>query len=298
MIRLKGTYTALVTPFKNGKVNFTAFERQIEFQISSGISGIVPCGTTGESPTLSHKEHRSIITAAVKTAGRRVGVIAGTGSNSTEEAVELTRFAKKAGADAVLSVVPYYNKPTQEGLYLHFKRIASRCSIPIILYNIPGRCGVSLSPLTIQRLSRLDWIIGIKESTGNMDQASDILSRTKLTLLSGDDSLTLPLLAIGAQGVISVAANIFPTQINQILIAYFNGDEDFARRIHIKMYSLIKSLFIETNPVPVKSAMKILGTDSAEFRLPLCSMKKENLKILRKEVLAFKSAASNKRSIF
>ena len=288
MTNLRGSFVALVTPFKGGKVDFKALERLVEVQLKSGTSGIVPCGTTGESPTLSHKEHKDVIAAVVEIADGRAPVVAGAGSNSTDEAVELTRFAKKAGCDAVLSVVPYYNKPTQEGLYLHFKKIAEEGRIPVVLYNIPGRCGVGLSSQTIERLSKVPYIVGVKESTGSMDQTSEILGRTSLAVLSGDDSLTLPLLSLGAQGVISVAANIFPAEVSLMVQAFFEGKLRLAQDIHFLMYPAVKALFIETNPIPIKTAMALLGTDTGELRLPLSPMKRENVEVLRRELVSFK----------
>lgn len=293
MISFRGSFVALITPFRKGCVDLRAFERQIEFQVQAGTHGIVPCGTTGESPTLSHKEHRDVIAAAVKTAGGRIPVIAGTGSNSTEEAIELTRFAKKTGADAALSVVPYYNKPTQEGLYLHFKTLAAKCNLPIVLYNIPGRCGVSLTTQTIERLSKIDSIVAIKEASGQMDQTSEILCRTSLTVLSGDDSLTLPLLSLGAQGVVSVLANIFPRELLMMLRAFSDGNLPLAQKIHKWLYPLVKALFVETNPVPVKTAMKILKRDTGEVRLPLSPMKKDHADLLRREIASLKNRFSD-----
>ena len=237
---------------------------------------------------MSHEEHKSVIVATVDCVGGRVPVIAGTGSNSTEEAVQLTRFAKKAGADASLSVVPYYNKPTQAGLYAHFKMIAQKSSLPIVLYNIPGRSGVGLNAKTISALAKIDLIVAIKEATGSMDMASEILRETDLTVLSGDDSLTLPLMALGARGVISVFANIFPAELTGMVNACMRGDWNQARQRHRQMFRLCKTLFIETNPIPVKTAMKILRRDTGEMRLPLCPMDKKNLAALKRELAVYK----------
>lgn len=288
MRRFKGVFTALTTPFRSGKVDFKAFERQIEFQIREGVDGLVPCGTTGESPTLSHSEHKSVIRAAVSAAAGRVPVIAGTGSNSTGEAIELTMFAKKAGADACLSVVPYYNKPTQEGMYRHFSAIAARVSLPTVLYNIPGRCGASLAPKTVARLARIPSITAIKEATGSMDQASEILERCDLDVLCGDDSLTLPLLAIGAAGVISVFSNLFPAPLCRLVRAFKAGDPAAARDAHREIFPLCRALFIETNPIPLKTAMKIMKRDTGELRLPLCPMAAENAAVLKEALRRFR----------
>lgn len=291
MKRFKGSYVALITPFNKGKVDSKALQRLVEYQIKNGTSGIVPCGTTGESPTLSHEEHERVIAVTVEAARGRVPVIAGTGSNSTDEAVHLTAFAKKAGANAVLSVVPYYNKPTQDGMYAHFERIAKKVNIPIVLYNIPGRCGAGLTPATIARLAKIPNIVAVKESTGSMDQSSEIILQSGLEVLSGDDSLTLPLLSIGACGVISVVANLFPLETADLVRLALEGRWEAARKIHYRLYPLVKSLFIETNPVPVKTAMKILGRDTGEMRLPLVPMSAPNAEILKRELAAFAKSA-------
>lgn len=288
-LKLRGSYTALVTPFRKGKVDYERFARQIEFQIANGTHGIVPCGTTGESPTLSHEEHKKVIAVAVEVANKRVPVIAGTGSNSTDEAVDLSRYAQKAGADAILNVVPYYNKPTQEGQYRHFKEIAVKARIPQVLYNIPGRCGTGLEVKTIERLAKIDEIIAIKEATGNIDMSSQILTSTDLVVLSGDDSLTLPLLSIGGSGVISVVSNLFPRETANLVNAFFEGHIGKAQHCHLKLFSLVKTLFIETNPIPVKTAMKILKMDSGEFRLPMCEMRPENEAVLAKALHSFQA---------
>lgn len=279
--------TALITPFKNGKVDVAALRRQIEDQIRGGTSALIPCGTTGESPTLSHAEHRNVIAITVEAAAGRVPVIAGTGSNSTDEAIELTRFARKAGAKASLSVVPYYNKPTQRGMYEHFKAIAKSANLPIVLYNIPGRCGAGLTAGTIAELAKIDLVVAVKEATGSMDMASDIIGRTKLAVLSGDDSLTLPILALGGKGVISVFANLYPAHLSAMVRAFFDGDIDEARKLHYAMLPLCKALFIETNPIPVKTAMKILKRDTGDLRMPLVGMSPDNEAALKRELAAF-----------
>ncbi len=286
-MKLRGSIVALITPFKNGKVDVQALRDLVIFHIESGTHGIVPCGTTGESPTLSHDEHKRVISIVVETVNKRVPVIAGTGSNSTNEAVELTRYAKKAGADATLSVVPYYNKPTQQGMFEHFSAIATKAKLPIVLYNIPGRCGTALTPDTIVRLSKLDEVVAVKEATGLMDMATEIIGRTNLDVLSGDDSLTLPLMALGATGVVSVFANVFPLELIRLVNAIEEGDWDQAKRIHYAIAPICKTMFLETNPIPVKTAMRFLKMDSGEMRLPLCAMQKSNEIMLKKIVMPY-----------
>lgn len=279
-MKFHGSITALVTPFKNGKVDEKTLVKLVRRQIAAGTDGLVPVGTTGESPTLSHKEHERVIEIVVGSAQGEVPVIAGTGSNSTLEAISLTRFAKKVGADASLSVIPYYNKPTQEGLYRHFEAIAKSVNIPIILYNIPGRAGCSLTPETIARLSKISNIVGVKEATGSMDQTSHILSLCDITVLSGDDSLTLPLLSLGAKGVISVVSNLVPNAVAQMVDEFMAGNIQKAKGIHYKLFPLCRAVFVETNPIPVKRAMALLGLCSDELRLPLCPMKPESERML------------------
>lgn len=280
MLNLHGAMTALVTPFKNGKVDEKALVRIVRHQIKCGIHGLVPVGTTGESPTLSYEEHQRVIQITVEAAEGKVPVIAGTGSNSTDEAIFLTKFAKKVKADAALIVTPYYNKPTQEGLYRHYEAIAKAVDLPQVLYNVPGRTGISLAPETVARLSKLRGIIAIKEATGNMDQASRILSLCPITVLSGDDSLTLPLMSIGAKGVISVASNVVPQDVSRMAELYLSGDEEGARKLHFKLFELCRMLFVETNPIPVKRAMEYAGFCSSDARLPLCPMRPDNEKAL------------------
>jgi len=272
---IHGSIVAIVTPFKNGKIDEDALKELIEFQIENGTHGIVPCGTTGESPTLSHEEHEYVIELTVKAVNKRVPVIAGTGSNSTKEAIRLTRFAKEIGADAALLVAPYYNKPTQEGLYLHFKQIAAQVDIPIILYNIPGRAGVNITPKTIARLARdFKNIIGVKEATGSVAQASKILHLCGMDflLLSGEDAINFPLLSIGARGFITVAANIAPKDVANLYNHFSNGEFEKARDLHYKLLPLNEALFIETNPIPVKAALSMMDKIKYEYRLPLSEM--------------------------
>lgn len=282
---IHGSLVAIVTPFKNSRIDEDAFKKLIDFQIENGTHGIVPCGTTGESPTLSHEEHEYVIELAVKAVKKRVPVVAGTGSNSTKEAIRLTRFAEQIGADAALLVVPYYNKPTQEGLYLHFKQIASQVSIPIILYNIPGRSGVNMNPETIFRLARdCKNIIGVKEASGSLVQASKILSLCGMDFLlySGEDALNFPLLAIGARGFITVTANVAPRDVADLYEHFARGDFEKARELHYKLLPLNEALFLETNPIPVKAALSMMDKITYEYRYPLCQMSDNNYSELRK----------------
>lgn len=269
-----GSLIAIVTPFRKGKVDEQALADLIEWQIAKGTNGIVPCGTTGESATLSHEEHNRVIELTVEVVNRRVPVIAGTGSNSTDEAIALTRHAKEAGVDAALLITPYYNKPTQEGLYRHYKAVAEAVDLPLVLYNIPGRTGVNMLPSTIARLSAIKTIVGVKEGSGLVQQASDIVQMCgdRLTVLAGDDSLTLPMMAVGAKGVITVTANILPTEMANLVKAFGDGKVDEARRIHFTLSPLFAALFLETNPIPVKEALGMMGKIDPELRLPLCPM--------------------------
>ncbi len=281
----KGSIVAIVTPFKNGKVDEKKFRDLIDFQIKNGSSGIVPCGTTGESATLSFAEHDRVIEITIEQTKKRVPVIAGTGSNSTEEAIMLTRHAAKAGADASLQVSPYYNRPTQKGLYEHFKAIAESVHIPIILYNIASRTGVNIEPETIARLAQdCKNITGVKEASGNLDQMSRIkaLCPPNFALFSGDDSLTLPILSIGGMGIISVVANIVPRDVAELVAEFEKGNIKRAREIHYKLLPLIKAMFIETNPIPVKTALGLMGLCEPELRLPMCPMSAENEEKLKK----------------
>ena len=264
------TYTALITPFKNNKLDEKAFEKIIKFQIENGIDGIVPCGTTGESPTLSHEEHERVIGEVIQWVAGRCKVMAGTGSNSTAEALRLTKRAAKEGADASLQVATYYNKPMQEGFYQHFKRIAEEVGIPHCVYNIPGRSAKNIEPETIARLAEIPNITMVKEATGSLDQCSQILNTTSLTVLSGDDSLTLPMMSIGAEGVISVAGNLVPSDLLKMLHAAGGGDYRLAAEWHHRLFSLCRDMLsLATNPIPIKEAMAMLGRDTGELRLPM-----------------------------
>jgi 4-hydroxy-tetrahydrodipicolinate synthase len=268
-----GLSVALTTPFRDGEVDYQALRDQVEFQIAAGTTCLCPVGTTGESPTLSHEEHERVIATVVDVAAGRVKVMPGTGSNSTAEALRLTQWAAKTGADAALVVAPYYNKPTQEGFYLHFRALAEAVDIPICIYNIPGRTGKNIEPETIARMAELPNITMVKEATGSMDQASQILALTDLTLLSGDDSLTLPLLAIGGRGVISVVGNIVPRDMIALVQAYEAGDLAGAQRWHHKLFPLCRDMLgLATNPIPIKAAMRILGRDTGELRMPLVAL--------------------------
>ncbi|MGC8587414.1 MAG: 4-hydroxy-tetrahydrodipicolinate synthase [Hydrogenobaculum sp.] len=283
---LTGSITAIVTPFKNGEVDYGAFERLIEFQIENGTDGILVCGTSGESPTLSYEEHEAVIEFAVKSAKKRIHIMAGTGANSTEEALRFTAFAKAVGADSALLVVPYYNKPTQEGLYRHFSKIAKEVDIDIYIYNIPSRTGIEISVDTLERLAKdHPNIKGSKESTPNMDRISEILKRIpNFTVFSGDDSLTLPMMSLGAKGVVSVISNVMPKEVKELTTHALKGDFEKARQMHYHLLEIFKIMFIETNPIPVKTALSLMGMVKKEFRLPLCEMLPQNEEKL-KEVL-------------
>jgi 4-hydroxy-tetrahydrodipicolinate synthase len=281
---LTGTYTAIVTPFKNGQLDTDAFRRLIELQIKGGVDGIVPVGTTGESPTVNYEEHIEIIAKAVEFARGRVHVMAGTGGNSTSEAVYLTQAAEKAGADSTLQVAPYYNKPSQEGLFQHFLEVSRSTKLPVILYSIPGRCGVEIGIETVHRLAAVSpKIVAIKEAGGNPDRVSQLRAKLgkRFSIFSGDDSLTLPFMSVGAHGVISVASNIIPKQVSQMVAAFAKGDIARALKLHEQYYSIFKDLFIESNPVPVKTALAMMGKCSEECRLPLVGMSPKNREILR-----------------
>jgi len=279
----EGSMVALVTPFKKGKVDDKKLAELVGFHIKNGTSGIVPCGTTGESATLSYEEHERVIEVVIEAANKKIPVIAGTGSNSTAEALMLTRHAKKAGADASLQVSPYYNRPTQEGLFRHFKTIAEEVDLPMIVYNIASRTGVNIEPETMARISKVKNIAGVKESSGSLEQMSRIryLCGDKFNLISGDDALTLPLLAIGGIGVISVVNNIVPRDVADMVARFKKGDLEGARKLHYKLLPLIKAIFIETNPIPVKTAMSLMGMIEPDLRLPLCSMSEVNLEKLK-----------------
>lgn len=289
-MEFKGSMVALVTPFRNGKVDEKALKELVEFQIRNGTSGLVPCGTTGESATLSYDEHDRVIEAAVQAAGGRVPVIAGTGANSTEEAIMLTKHAKKAGAAASLQVSPYYNRPTQKGLYLHFRAIAEAVDIPIILYNIASRTGVNIEPETFARLAEIRNIVGVKEASGSLEQMSRIRKVTpkSFLLISGDDALTLPVMSIGGVGVISVVANIAPRDVADLCAAFEKGEVAKAQELHYKLLNLVKAMFIETNPIPVKTAMGLMKMIDPALRLPMCEMQPENREKLMNELKAYK----------
>jgi len=273
-----GAITAIVTPFRDGNIDEKAFRDLINYQIKGGVSGIVPCGTTGESATLSHKEHERVVDICVDEAGGRVPVIAGTGSNSTAEAVRLTRHAKEAGADAALLITPYYNKPTQKGLYEHYAAVAAACDIPQILYNVPGRTGVNMSEKTVTSLAKIDNIVGIKEASGDLVKCSYIVRDTgeDFCLLSGEDALNLPILSVGGNGAISVTANILPDKVSAMIAAWLAGDIAAAQRIHYELLEMNGVMFVETNPIPVKTALSMMGRIEEEFKLPLCKMADEN----------------------
>jgi 4-hydroxy-tetrahydrodipicolinate synthase len=283
-----GLSVALTTPFRNGEVDYEALRAQVEFQVAAGTHGLRPVGTTGESPTLSHEEHERVIASVVEFSAGRVKVMPGTGSNSTREALRLTKWAAKAGADAALVVAPYYNKPTQEGFYQHFKALAEAVEIPICVYNIPGRTGKNIEPETIARMAELPNIAMVKEATGSMDQASQTLALTNLTVLSGDDSLTLPLLAIGGRGVISVVGNIVPRDMLSLLAAFEAGKLAEARTWHRKLFPLCRDMLgLSTNPIPVKAAMKLLGRDTGDLRLPMTPLSAAEEQKLRGTLTAY-----------
>jgi len=283
----RGTFTALVTPFRNGDIDTAALEKLIESQIAAGITGLVAVGTTGESPTLSAEEREQVVRLTITIAGKRCQVIAGTGSNNTHHAVADTKTAEKLGADGALLVAPYYNKPSQEGLFRHFQTIAQETSLPIILYNIPGRCGVDIGPETVIRLANeCRNIVAIKEASGSVERVSELRRRLpeSFTILSGDDSLTLPFMSVGAAGVVSVASNLYPSEVCALVRAYESGDARGAEKQHRKMFGLFKDLFIEPNPVPAKTALSWRGAMSSEVRLPLCEMSEANQARLHKTI--------------
>ncbi|MBM4275225.1 MAG: 4-hydroxy-tetrahydrodipicolinate synthase [Deltaproteobacteria bacterium] len=281
---LKGAFTAIVTPFKNGQFDEGAYRELIEFQIQGGIHGIVSVGTTGESATLSHAEHKRVVETCIDQVKKRVPVVAGTGSNNTAESLDLTKHAQGAGADYSLMITPYYNKPTQEGLYQHYKTVATQTRIPIIVYNVPGRTSVNLLPETVARLREFPTIVAIKEATGDLKQCAKVyeLCGDRITLISGDDFTVLPLLAIGGQGVISVVSNVVPGDMAGMCTAFFNGDLAKARQLHYKMWPLMEAMFYETNPAPAKTALKMMGKITGEVRQPLWPMSAANEDKLRK----------------
>lgn len=287
----KGSLVAMITPFgENGEVDEKGIEKLVEFHIQNGTNGIVPCGTTGESPTLSHEEHKRVVEVTINAVAGRVLVIAGTGSNCTREALDLTSHAKEAGADGALIITPYYNKPTQKGLYLHFKKIAEEVDIPIIVYNVPSRTGINLLPKTLAELSEIKNIIGVKEASGNLDQMTQIieLCGDKITLLSGDDKLLLPVLSIGGKGVISVVANIIPREVSDMVNEFEKENYRKAKEIFLsKVYPLSNAMFYETNPIPVKTSARLMGLPSGDLRLPLAPMSENNLAKLKADLIKF-----------
>jgi len=287
----KGSFVAMITPFtESGKVDEKGINELVGFHIKNGTDGIVPCGTTGESPTLSHEEHKRVVEITINAVAGRIPVIAGTGSNSTREALDLTSHAKEAGADGALIVVPYYNKPTQKGLYLHYKEIADNVDIPIIVYNVPSRTGVNLLPETLAKLAELENIVAVKEASGNLEQMAQIveLCGDKITLLSGDDKLILPVLSIGGKGVISVVANIIPADVANMVREFEKGNYQTTQDIFIsKVYPLSSAMFYETNPIPVKTSVRLMGLPAGNLRLPLTSMSDDNLAKLKSDLVKF-----------
>jgi 4-hydroxy-tetrahydrodipicolinate synthase len=279
-----GSFVALVTPFRNGQIDEAKLRELVELHASSGTDGLVPCGTTGESPTLSHDEHKRVVEVVVDAARKRMKILAGTGSNSTSEAVDLTRHAEKAGADGALVVNPYYNKPTQEGLYRHFRAVAESVAIPIVVYNIQGRTAVNVETATMARLVKdVRNVRGVKEASGSLDQMSQVIAACgpEFSVLSGDDNVTLPLMAIGGHGVISVIANILPRETAEMVHAALEGDIKRARELHYRLFPLARAAFLETNPIPIKEAMAMAGMLEPEFRLPMCRMSDANRETLR-----------------
>jgi 4-hydroxy-tetrahydrodipicolinate synthase len=283
-----GLTVALVTPFRGDEVDFDTLRRLVDWHVEQGTDGLAPVGTTGESPTLSHEEHERVIAAVVEFAAGRLRVMAGTGSNSTREAVRLTRYAKRAGADGALMVGPYYNKPTQEGYYRHFRAVAEEVDLPIVLYNIPGRTGSNILPETMARLAELPNVVAVKEATGSMDQASQIAALCPLTILAGDDSLTLPLLSLGGQGVVSVVGNLVPRDMKALITAFEAGRVAEAREWHRRLFPLCRDLLgVATNPIPVKTALGVLGRASGELRLPLCPLDEAGAARIRQTLQAY-----------
>ncbi len=283
MFELKGAMTAIVTPFKDGKLDENAFRVLIKRQIKVGIDGLVPCGTTGEAATMDLDEYEKVIGIASEECKGKVPVLAGAGTNNTKKVIELAKIAKSAGADAILSVAPYYNKPTQEGLYQHYKTVAESVDLPLVLYNVPGRTSVNILPQTVIRLSEIDNIVGIKEASGSLNQVSEIVegAREGFSVISGDDFLTLPMMAIGGNGVISVTSNIVPELVARQYDAFIEGSLDEARELHHKLFKLHQAMFYETNPIPVKTALALMGLIDEEFRLPLCGMSEQNKEKLK-----------------
>lgn len=284
-----GSMVAMVTPFKDGKVDWEKLEALVEFHVENGTNGIVACGTTGESATLTHTEHVEVVKGVIRAARKRIPVLAGTGSNSTQEAVFFTQEAEKAGADGALLISPYYNRPTQEGIYQHYKKVAESAGIPLIVYNIPSRTGSRIEPETLARLAEIKNVAGVKEATGSVDQAIDVirLSQGRMAVYSGEDSLTFSLMALGGKGVISTVANIIPRAMSDLTQACLRGEWEKGREIQFKLIPLIRSVFIETNPIPVKTALSLMGKCTAELRLPLTPMSEGALKILKRAMADF-----------
>jgi 4-hydroxy-tetrahydrodipicolinate synthase len=283
-----GVSVAMITPFKDGQVDHAKLKEQVEFQVVQGTGCLCPVGTTGESPTLSHDEHERVISEVIQAAAGRIKVMAGTGSNSTAEALRLTKWAAREGADAALMVAPYYNKPTQEGFYQHYLKIVEEVALPICVYNIPGRTGKNIEPATIARLAELETITMVKEASGSLDQASAILASTDLTILSGDDSLTLPLMSVGGEGVISVVGNIIPQDMKEMVVAFQAGDVAKAQQLHRRLFPLCRDMLgLATNPIPIKAAMKMLGRDSGELRLPMTPLDENSEAVLRRTLAAY-----------
>ncbi len=283
-----GVSVAMITPFLNGEVDYSALKKLVDWHIEQGTDCLVPVGTTGEAPTLGHDEHEKVIAAVIEHANKRIKVMAGTGSNSTREAVRLTKFAQKTGANGALMVGPYYNKPTQEGYYQHFKAVTEATDLPIVLYNIPGRTGSNILPETICRIGELKSVVAVKEATGSLDQASQIACGSNLTILSGDDSLTLPLMSIGGRGVVSVVGNIVPRDLKALVKAFDDGKIAEAQTWHRKLFPLCRDLLgVATNPIPLKTAMKLLGRDRGEFRLPMCAVDAAGEAKIRKTLVEY-----------
>ncbi|MCM0754292.1 4-hydroxy-tetrahydrodipicolinate synthase [Desulfovibrio aminophilus] len=289
-MKIRGAFTALVTPFRDGQVDEDAYRRHVEWQIEQGIDGLVPCGTTGEAATMDHEEQGRVIRMCVEQVKGRVPVIAGAGSNSTREAIELTRLAKEAGADATLQITPYYNKPTPDGLVGHFKAIAKAVPLPMIIYNVPGRTGLNLAPKTLARIAReVPEAIGVKEATGDLKQCTEVveLCGTDFLLLSGDDFTVLPLLSVGGMGVISVVSNLIPAKMHGLCAAYFEGDQTRAKALNIEIQALSRAMFMETNPIPVKTALAYMGRCLPGFRLPLAPLEEKNAEPLKTVLKAY-----------
>ncbi len=284
-----GSATALITPFTENGVDFDAFARLLDFQIENGTDALVVCGTTGEPATMTYEERDEVVRFAVKHVNKRVPVIVGTGSNATHIAVSNSKKAFEAGADAVLVVTPYYNKCTQEGLYRHFKAVCEATPLPVICYNVPGRTGVNIKPETLERMAELDTLCAVKEASGNMDQITDICARLagKIDVYSGDDGIVLPILSVGGKGVISVASNIAPKEVHNMCADFFSGNFDAAMKMQLKLYPLVKALFCEVNPIPVKTAASLIGFGKCNLRMPLCDMSEADLAYLKKEMTAF-----------